>query len=475
MGSVLSCCHTKDMYKDVPDVWYDTKAMVEEKYEFGSHLGSGVYADVVMMRDKKTGLEVAAKHFSKRAHVEANTVMWAPEARALVEEVAILKLLNGRKNCMRLLGLVETPDDLWLLTEFCEQGDLMHTIEHRKADVTEAEGARWSSHILSAVAHCHANFVMHRDIKPENILVKGTEETCILGDFGSAVRWTSTEHFHEERGSSFWSAPETWAGDYDFRADNWSVGLIVLVIVDGLPSSEEIRLLHMANLKSAHAHSIKYEKKIHHPISDDLLDLLNGLLAKDPAKRLSASAALKTSKWLRTSEIETKTPTLTAARANAIRFNATAKVERALHLALRTLITSLQRRKLRDLLHVDQLLPANGNWLLVSVANLMTAVDALDNSDDVSKLKTILGALETTASIHIDLTLDEHLDKPAMKRNLTSGAIHTDEVDDDEHKNNNVDVIRRPVLGKEDSLFFSSKPQSLMDVTWPRRQHSAAV
>ncbi|MEM7519310.1 MAG: protein kinase, partial [Planctomycetota bacterium] len=266
----------------------------------------------------------------------------APEARNLLEEVAILKLLNGVNHCLKLRGLVETPEDLWLLLEYCENGDLMHAIEHRAAALKESEAARWSSHLLKAVAHCHSHSVAHRDVKPENVFVTAAEE-CVLGDFGSAVRYSENPHFHEERGSSFWSSPETWAGDYDHRADYWSVGLVVLVMVDGLPSSEEIRLLHMSSLSQAQAHSAKYENKKHHPLSADLKQLLEGLLAVNPDKRLSAQRALDTATWLAPVKEESLERLITGSRENAKSVNVSAKLERALHLALRTLLTPEQR------------------------------------------------------------------------------------------------------------------------------------
>jgi mitogen-activated protein kinase 1/3 len=62
-------------------------------------------------------------------------------------------------------ALVPTSLDLYLSTEYCDQGDLFHM----KGQLGEAEvcGIMWQ--LLAAVQYLHDNGVWHRDIKTANI------------------------------------------------------------------------------------------------------------------------------------------------------------------------------------------------------------------------------------------------------------------------------------------------------------------
>ena len=142
------------MYKNVPDVWFESLDQLREEYEFGRILGSGVYADVFEVKNRKSGENSAAKHFSKRTTIsEGNQIHFAPDHKALLEEVAILKLLGRRENSKRMNGELETPHDLYVLCELCDNDLMSHvsSLHH----VTEEDASGWAEGLLSAVAHCH--------------------------------------------------------------------------------------------------------------------------------------------------------------------------------------------------------------------------------------------------------------------------------------------------------------------------------
>ena len=103
-----------------------------------------------------------------------------------------------------------------------------HTIEQIK---------QWGNQIMCGTEWMHANGFIHRDLKPGNILIYNNNtlySDARIADFGLV------ENPLEIRGqlgrsvdlvyTPGWRAPEIVCGveTYDFRADNWVVGLILL-------------------------------------------------------------------------------------------------------------------------------------------------------------------------------------------------------------------------------------------------------
>lgn len=136
-------CSTKHMYKEDPEVWYDSTTQLKVDYNLGTSLGEGMFAKVLVVTRRRDGARFAAKRFKKRASInEANEFSVAPSSSVLQREVVILRLLGGAHNCLCLKGVLETPADLYVLTELCGGGDVMQHIE-TQARFTE-EDARTS-------------------------------------------------------------------------------------------------------------------------------------------------------------------------------------------------------------------------------------------------------------------------------------------------------------------------------------------
>ena len=78
---------------------------------------------------------------------------------------------------------------------------------------------------------------INSDLKLENFLFEGESSTSrlILIDFGLSRHFDPTERMRQRVGSCYYTAPEVLQGDYDYRCDLWSLGVICYMLLSGSP------------------------------------------------------------------------------------------------------------------------------------------------------------------------------------------------------------------------------------------------
>ena len=91
--------------------------------------------------------------------------------------------------------------------------------------------------MLKGIAYCHSHGIVHRDLKPENILIDKEQDNILkLIDFGTASKYKKeSEKMKGLKGTSYYVAPEVIGGDYDERCDVWSLGIIMYILLSGVP------------------------------------------------------------------------------------------------------------------------------------------------------------------------------------------------------------------------------------------------
>ncbi|CAI5463183.1 unnamed protein product [Closterium sp. Yama58-4] len=150
-----------------------------------------------------------------------------------------------------------------------------------------------SHQVLSVLAHCHQHGIVHRDIKPENILLKTQQSLsdCRVIDFGiAAIVKPGAKPLTEFMGSPYYVAPEVVEGSYSFPADIWSAGVVLYVMLAGVPpfwARTEAGVIKA--IKEAKA---SYRGDVWRGVSAEAVDLLKKMLVRDTKKRLTAQGAL---------------------------------------------------------------------------------------------------------------------------------------------------------------------------------------
>ncbi|CAN1243409.1 CBL-interacting serine/threonine-protein kinase 5 [Linum perenne] len=150
--------------------------------------------------------------------------------------------------------------------------------------------------LISAVDFCHSRGVSHRDLKPENLLLDENEDLKV-SDFGLSAlpeQLWNDGLLHTQCGTPAYVAPEVLRKKgYDgARADLWSCGVILFVLLAGfLPFQDE-------NLMKMYRKIFKAEFDCPPWVSAEGRRLISKLLVADPARRITIPAIMRVP-WFR--------------------------------------------------------------------------------------------------------------------------------------------------------------------------------
>lgn len=153
-------------------------AELSEFYEVKDDLGSGKFGQVKLGYHKKNKRHVAIKSFKKK---EMNPI----DFDLVKTEIEILKVCQ-HPNIIKLYDMFENEDDIHIVMEYCEGGDLFSYLEQRSFKLKEEQAAEFIYKIASAIFYLHSYGIAHRDLKPENILMTDSSDSADLKimDFG---------------------------------------------------------------------------------------------------------------------------------------------------------------------------------------------------------------------------------------------------------------------------------------------------
>ncbi|KAL3640272.1 hypothetical protein CASFOL_015240 [Castilleja foliolosa] len=257
-------------------------------YELGEEVGRGYFGYTCKAKFKKgelKGQEVAVKVITK---AKMTTAIAIEDVR---KEVKILRALTGHDNLIRFYDAYEDRDNVYVVMELCEGGELLDRILSRGGKYTEDDAKTVMMQILNVVAFCHLQGVVHRDLKPENFLFISKEEDSSLKviDFGLSDYVKPDEKLNDVVGSAYYVAPEVLHRAYSIEADVWSIGVIAYILLSG--SRPFWDRTESAIFRAVVKTEPTYEEQPWPNLSSEAKDFVKRLLNKDPRKRMTAAQA----------------------------------------------------------------------------------------------------------------------------------------------------------------------------------------
>ncbi|ROW12544.1 hypothetical protein VMCG_00503 [Cytospora schulzeri] len=204
--------------------------VLDGRYQTLSPLNHGSFGMVFKAKDMVTGETVAIKCLTKKSAADEASSEFAIDDK--YEELILHRRLGRHPNIVSLIHSFETEAHVYLVLEFCHQGDLYEAIRVGQGPLETEHVRRFMMELIDAVAYIHAKGIYHRDIKPENIFLS-KDGSLKLGDFGLAT--TDTWTFESAVGSDRYMSPEQYdsagAGYSPAQADVWAVGVCLLNIL----------------------------------------------------------------------------------------------------------------------------------------------------------------------------------------------------------------------------------------------------
>ena len=156
----------------------------------------------------------------------------AENIECIMEEVEILNKLD-HPNIVKYFETYNDTKYIYLVMEYIQGMQLFDKITSMPNQTfDEREAGIYMEKLLQAVNHCHAQGIIHRDIKPENIMITDNGSVRLI-DFGLSKVNKGDKKLTTIAGTPFYMAPEVLDGNYGAKADIWSLGVLLYVLVSG--------------------------------------------------------------------------------------------------------------------------------------------------------------------------------------------------------------------------------------------------
>lgn len=254
------------------------------RYQLQGLLGEGGMGLVWRAWDERLHQSVAIKEVSLSVGLSAQDR--EQRLRRTLREARTAATLRGHPGIVTIYDVVEEDGLPWIVMELIEGSSMAEVIKAEQR-LSEARVAEIGLQVISALIAAEKAGIVHRDIKPANILLKGNR--AVLTDFGISAAVHDTTDLTGSGsllGTVPYLAPERIEGTRASAAsDLWAVGVTLYEAVESRrPFDREgwaatmAAIVHQSPAPTRHVNRLR-------PVID-------GLLTKNPAERLTADQAM---------------------------------------------------------------------------------------------------------------------------------------------------------------------------------------
>ncbi|WP_405832440.1 serine/threonine-protein kinase [Streptomyces sp. NBC_01176] len=259
-----------------------SERVIAGRYRLLSPLGQGGMGTVWRARDEVLHREVAVKE------VRAPAGLMGPEVErmyARLEREAWAAARVPNRNVVTVYDVATQDGRPWIVMELV-RGISLSDLLDAEGPLSPRRAAHIGAEVLSALRAAHEAGVLHRDVKPANVLLSN-DDRVVLTDFGIATVEGSSAltMTGEVIGSPEFLAPERALGRTPGpESDLWSLGVLLYAAVEG--NSPFRYNTPLNTLRAIVDEPLPPPRR-----AGELTPVIEGLLRKDPAERMSAAQA----------------------------------------------------------------------------------------------------------------------------------------------------------------------------------------
>ncbi|MFE7386976.1 protein kinase [Streptomyces sp. NPDC057582] len=256
--------------------------LIAGRYRLLGPLGQGGMGTVWRARDEVLGREVAVKE------VRAPSGLPTPDVQRLyarLEREAWAAARVSHRNVVTVYDVATEDSRPWIVMELI-RGLALSDVLDAEGPMSPQRAAHIGAEVLAALRSAHGSGVLHRDVKPGNVLL-ANDGRVVLTDFGIAmVEGTSALTMTGELiGSPEFLAPERALGRTPGpESDLWSLGVLLYAATEGHSPFRQNTPLN--TLRAVVDEELPPPRR-----AGPLAPVVEALLRKDPAARLSAAEA----------------------------------------------------------------------------------------------------------------------------------------------------------------------------------------
>lgn len=269
---------------DEVDAWDDPalfgqggeKKVCTDDFELLTVVGKGSFGKVMQVRKKDDGKIYAMKVLRKEAIIARKQVAHTRAEKQILQKIQHPFIIT-------LHWAFQTEDKLYLILDFVNGGELFFHLK-REGRFSEKRVSIYVAEIVMALAHLHTHDIVYRDLKPENILLDANGH-IIITDFGLSKEIIPEEGTPTFCGTPEYLAPEILKGQgHGTAVDWWSLGTLMYEMLTGLPPfySQNLNIMYQQILNA----TLTFPSDV--TLSAEAKSLLEGLLTRDPTKRLGS-------------------------------------------------------------------------------------------------------------------------------------------------------------------------------------------
>ena len=256
-------------------------------YEIKERLGKGIFGEVKLGINKKTGKKVAIKIINKLSLIREE------DKQLIKSEIDIMKLCN-HPNIVKLLDYFENSYNFYIVMEYINGGTLKEYLNKHYFNLSEYQIANIIIQIANGLKYLHNYGIIHRDLKPANIMLMNTTDNIVIKimDFGLSKIAGPKEGLFEGYGSLTYVAPEILKKEpYNKEIDIWSLGIILYYMFVGHFPFEGNKEEIIA--KNIIFQDLVFEFEEWENRSKKVINLIEKSLEKKPYKRINIDDFLK--------------------------------------------------------------------------------------------------------------------------------------------------------------------------------------